>query len=378
MTISAATTPRAPAFILVVDDDPTARALARAALEPHLGTVAEAEDGLEAVKVLESGAFDLAVVDLDMPVMDGFGVIERARAREETRHLPIIIITGREDVVAIERAFALGATSFLCKPINWNIFRHQVAYVLNVARAEQETRVAKERAERRADVRDRALAAVARVFARRSGDATDRARLKGAIARVKRATEILSGQTPVVREADTAAGLVARAIEAVRAECGPEEAARIEISGKLELALVCDRGLAAEAMKEVLANAVRFSPHAEKVSLAVLSAAPDRLRFEISDRGPGMPEHLLAHAFEPFRSDPSEASGRLGVGLALAKAIVEAHDGRIGILSEPGSGTEVFLTFPAETSHRRYRGAVTPAPGNFASRLAEAAGAFDT
>ena len=141
-----------PITALVVDDDPTSRLLVGVALEGHLATV-EAENGLVAVHALEAQTFDIAIVDLDMPVMDGFGVIERARARPETRHLPIIVVTGRDDIVAIERAFALGATSFLSKPINWNIFRHQVGYVLKVARAEREIRTARDKAERLASFR---------------------------------------------------------------------------------------------------------------------------------------------------------------------------------------------------------------------------------
>src|SRR3712207_1103720 len=153
-----------PPTVLVADDDPTSRVLVGAALDGHFSKIVEAENGLLAVQALERENFDVAIVDLDMPVMDGFGVIERARARAETRYLPIIVITGRDDVVAIERAFALGATSFLAKPINWNIFRHQVGYDLQVARIERETRIAKERVERIAAFRERGIAALQKEF----------------------------------------------------------------------------------------------------------------------------------------------------------------------------------------------------------------------
>ena len=137
--------------------------------------------------------------------MDGFGVIERARARPATRHLPIIVVTGRDDVVAIERAFALGATSFLCKPINWNVFRHQVGYVLRVADGERELRDAKEQAERQTLLRARALSALEREITAAVGCITaspppspsalrtSAARLRSVLDRVKHASDILAG-----------------------------------------------------------------------------------------------------------------------------------------------------------------------------------------
>ena len=133
--------------MLVVDDDPTSRTLAGAALAGHVSLVREAENGRVAVERMEEEEFDLAIVDLEMPVLDGFGVVEWARAQARTRHLPIIIVTGRDDVVAIERAFALGATSFLCKPINWNVLRHQVRYVHRTAKLERAIRGEKARVE---------------------------------------------------------------------------------------------------------------------------------------------------------------------------------------------------------------------------------------
>ena len=116
-----------PDAILVADDDPTQRLIVTQTLGDEFGPVVEAENGKIAVDRLGERAFRLAVVDLDMPVLDGFGVIANARAAPETRFLPIIVVTSRDDVVAIERAFALGATSFICKPLNWSIFRHQSA-----------------------------------------------------------------------------------------------------------------------------------------------------------------------------------------------------------------------------------------------------------
>lgn len=357
-----------PPTVMVADDDPTSRVLVGAALEGHFSRIVEAENGLLAVQALERESFDVAIVDLDMPVMDGFGVIERARARAETRYLPIIVITGRDDVVAIERAFALGATSFLAKPINWNIFRHQVGYVLQVARVERETRTAKERAERIAAFRERGIAALQKEFGK-AADAIIRAaaeasepgqaraigelgatgvRLRDVLVRLRRASEILTGMLEPEPRRVRAGRIASSAIDRVKAALGAYAAERIEVAAGLgDVEIMCDPPLAAEALASVLENALLFS-HGE-VSIAVVSAPPDRVRFEVQDRGRGIPEYMLDVGFEAFRPGGPHSDDRLhlGLGIPTAKALVEQQGGYFDLMSEFGRGTEAFLSFPA-------------------------------
>jgi PleD family two-component response regulator len=61
--------------------------------------------------------------------MDGFEALKRMRERRETAELPVIVVTGREDVKAIDRAFDAGATSFVVKPINWRLLSYQIRFV---------------------------------------------------------------------------------------------------------------------------------------------------------------------------------------------------------------------------------------------------------
>ena len=352
----------ASARVLVADDDPTSRLLVGAALEGHVRGLEDVENGLEAVRALEKSTFDIAILDLDMPVMDGFGVIERARLRPETRHLPIIVVTGRDDVVAIERAFALGATSFLCKPINWSIFRHQVGYVLQVARQEAETRRAKDRAERLAAFRGSGLSvieariaeAAARLSKLGSADGAlpaDEVRQAGrqldaVLQRVRRASDLLTDAATFEPTRVGAADIAAAAIERMQADL-PGSAARIERHGDWSLDLACDREQGAVALEEVLRNAVQVSPTGARVRLGVVAAPNERIRFEVADAGPGIPEHLLERGIEALPAGGGSGRVSPGLGLATARMIVERHGGHFSMMSETGRGTEVFLSFPA-------------------------------
>lgn len=130
----------APSRVLVADDDPILREFAAVHLATPTVEVEVAEDGILALDRLSKGGIDIALVDLDMPRMNGFELIERIRWDEQLKHLPIVVATGREDMEAIDRAFALGANSFVVKPLNWRLLSHQLAYVLRNSRAEDDVR----------------------------------------------------------------------------------------------------------------------------------------------------------------------------------------------------------------------------------------------
>lgn len=122
--------------ILFVDDDPILREFAQVNLATSTARVDVAADGQAALDALRVWRYDLLLVDLEMPVIDGYELLERLRADPVTAHLPIIVETGREDVDAIDRAYRAGATAFVTKPLNWRLLSYQIRFTLRAARAE--------------------------------------------------------------------------------------------------------------------------------------------------------------------------------------------------------------------------------------------------
>ncbi len=122
------------ARILAVDDDPIMREFAGVYLASPTTEVETANGGLAALDAVAKQAFDLVLLDIDMPGMTGFEVLERLRADPRTQGLPVIVVTGREDIVSIDRAYELGATSFISKPVNWRLLAYQIRYVLRASR----------------------------------------------------------------------------------------------------------------------------------------------------------------------------------------------------------------------------------------------------
>jgi DNA-binding response OmpR family regulator len=120
--------------ILVVDDDPILREFASVYLTTPKSTVALAANASTALELLAREQFDIALIDIDMPGMDGFELVECIRGQNKLRNLPIVMVTGREDIVSIDRAYAVGATSFATKPVNWRQLSHQLRYVIRASK----------------------------------------------------------------------------------------------------------------------------------------------------------------------------------------------------------------------------------------------------
>jgi diguanylate cyclase (GGDEF)-like protein len=122
-------------LVLVVDDDAMARLLERDALEQAGFTVEEADDGVSAVSAFERLHPDVVLLDVMMPEMDGFSACKQIRKLPGGDMTPISIVTGLDDLDSIDRAYEVGATDFIPKPINWGVLAHHVRYMLRSSRA---------------------------------------------------------------------------------------------------------------------------------------------------------------------------------------------------------------------------------------------------
>lgn len=120
--------------ILVTDDDPIMREFASVYLATDTASVETADCGETGLLRLAEGEYDIALVDLDMPGISGFEMIERIRADARLATLPIVVVTSNEDIASVDRAYQAGATSFVTKPVNWRLLSYQLRYVLRAQR----------------------------------------------------------------------------------------------------------------------------------------------------------------------------------------------------------------------------------------------------
>ena len=114
------------ARILVVDDTEANRDLLVRRLQRQGHTTETANDGREALDMLAGGDFDLVLLDIMMPEVNGYEVLERMRADDRLRHVPVILISALGDTDSIIKGIELGADDYLPKPFNPHILRARV------------------------------------------------------------------------------------------------------------------------------------------------------------------------------------------------------------------------------------------------------------
>ncbi|MBW0093328.1 response regulator [Pseudonocardia sp. KRD-184] len=179
--------------VLVVDDDPVNRLLLRRALEREGLDVELAVDGGQGWELVSGGGFDLVLLDIVMPVLDGYAVLARMRAQEATAALPVVVISGSDDRDGVVRCIELGADDFLPKPFDPAVlrarlgaglarkrladlereYREQVGHVVDAAAAVERGEFHPGRLDAVA-ARDDALGLLARVFGRMAHEVAQR------------------------------------------------------------------------------------------------------------------------------------------------------------------------------------------------------------
>jgi NtrC-family two-component system sensor histidine kinase KinB len=157
----------------------------------------------------------------------------------------------------------------------------------------------------------------------------------------------LYARTRALERSDVAAdALLRRALERFEDQARQRQVAlTLDCSGGLPL-LSVDCGLLDRVLDNLLGNALRNTPKGGAVRLSC-RAGPGQLLIEVSDSGPGIPGARLARVFEPFVQVGGKTGGA-GLGLAMCREIIEQHEGRIDVASEPGQGTRFTVRLPVQ------------------------------
>lgn len=123
--------------ILVVDDDEVIRLLLHQFLEGVGYSVVEAVDGYQALEKVTGSSFDLVIMDIAMPGIDGPGVCEQIRSTMKNPP-PVLMITALDDEDTVERSFKAGAVDYIRKPIRWSVLKNRIHYIIGSYRSKLE------------------------------------------------------------------------------------------------------------------------------------------------------------------------------------------------------------------------------------------------
>jgi CheY-like chemotaxis protein len=119
-----------PIHILAVDDNRMSRLKLARTLEGGGYSVSQADGGRTALDMLRSGAFDLVLLDILMPEVDGFQVLREMKNDADLKKVPVIVISGLEDMDSVDRCLAAGADDFLSKPVDPTVLQDHARKLL--------------------------------------------------------------------------------------------------------------------------------------------------------------------------------------------------------------------------------------------------------
>jgi signal transduction histidine kinase len=372
------------ALILVVDDDPGVCLVMRETLESAGFAVIEASDGVEGCRQYEEHHPDLLLVDIIMPRMDGYELCRELRKRPQSANVPIVMVTGLDDVSSIARAYDAGATDFMSKPGNWAILNYRVRYVLRaeeLRRNQERLIAAKEVAEEANRSKSVFLANMshelrtplnaiigfsgmihARMFGPLSDKYVEYAKIIGASGRHLLAiiNDILDTAKAdsdklllVEQKVDLAevVGLGSQIVQEIAREAGIDFASEIE--GPMPK-VFGDPAKLTQILVNLLTNAIKFSEPGGRVRLKVGQALNQGVTFSVEDTGIGMSADEIAIALQPFGQIDTGLTRKhdgVGLGLPLTKRLIELHGGAMEIKSRPGKGTVVTVKLPETRSY---------------------------
>jgi signal transduction histidine kinase len=341
----------------------------------------KARSGTAALEMLLQYDVALAILDVQMPEMDGYELAELMRGTERTRRVPIIFVTaGAADRQRRFRGYETGAVDFLNKPIEPDILRSKASVFFELYQQRHQIAAQRDELKAYADAlteadrrKDEFLATLAHELRNplspiRNGldilrasptapraeeirDMMDRqlshlVRLVDDLLDVSRVSQ---GKVELRKEQIALSELLKTAVEASNPLI---DAARHELIMDVpdqEVWLDADLTRLSQVISNLLNNAAKYTPEGGRI---VLSARRDRgeVAIAVSDNGIGIPTDMLPRVFELFtqvRDNLDRSHGGLGIGLALVKQLVEMHGGSITAQSAgPGKGSSFRLRLP--------------------------------
>jgi signal transduction histidine kinase len=391
------------ASVLLVDDTPANLIALGAVLQPLGIRLVEARSGAEALACASEESFAVALLDVQMPEMDGFEVARKLRDSSHGAELPILFLTAiHRDEHYARKGYASGGADYITKPFDPDVLRARVKAFVDLFHQRERLRL--QQVGERTRERDNALERLAALLesersARHEAEVANRAKDEflatvshelrtplnailgwSVIAQRHVSTpEVERALSTIERNARAQMRIIEDVLDLGRMLTGKMrlEIAETKVSDPIEGALLAVRPAAdskgvtlrtviddstglisadAERLQQVvwnlLSNAIKFTPSGGHVELFA-GRVKEKLTIRVRDDGQGIPPDFLPHLFEAFRQGDGSSTrrhGGLGLGLAIVRQLVHAHGGDITAQSD-GEGTGATFTIELPTRY---------------------------
>jgi signal transduction histidine kinase len=352
--------------ILVVDDQPTNIKVIASILGQKY-SLGFANNGVNALKVLEKTLPDLILLDIMMPEMDGFEVCKRIKENEKTKEIPIIFLTAKSEIADVVKGFNMGAVDYITKPFNPIEMEVRVKNHLKLYHSRKEIEQINKEKDKffsiiAHDLRSPFNAIVG--FSQLLLDQVKRRDFEG--------IEEYAGI--ILRSSELALGLQSNLLEWAQSQTGRIEfnATKFEIDKlitdiavlfddianqksitlSLELlpnaTVLGDKAMISTVLRNLISNSIKYTKPGGKITVSA-SADENEVRISVSDTGIGISQNAIGNLFriDQNQSTPgTQDELGTGLGLILCKEFVETHGGSISVESEINKGSTFTFTLP--------------------------------
>jgi len=377
--------------ILLVDDQPKNIQVAGTLLAANGYEVEFATDGFKALEWLSEGGFDLVLLDVMMPGMDGFETCKRLKKLPGGMDIPVIFLTAKTDTDSLVEGFESGGIDYLTKPFQAEELMVRVRTHLEMKQLRAKLKDTNKWLQSEVDLKtvqlqDRNLELQNALSKLQTLDSSKNNFLKIISHEIRTPLNGIIGATFLLRQmADTAdkkeffdmfeisikrlenfsfsalqiTELQANTGQVPRQQIGMNElfneAKNISLieqhrmfsleSADLNKMLFVNKALFVTALVKLFDNSIRYSPQDSRITVRVSEQAGG-IRFMVMDEGPGFSDEVLLRKFELFVTGETHIDKNPGLSLPLVKFIIEAHGGKIDLYNNPSGGAVVDLTIP--------------------------------
>jgi signal transduction histidine kinase len=356
--------------VLIVDDMLSIRKVVAELVKPLGASIHEAQNGHDAIEKIIRTEYDVVLMDIEMPLMDGITALKQIRNVHNYLHLPVIMMTGLDDDSLITEAFNEGANDYVRKPIHAEEVVARIRSVIERKRYEREMFLSKRIAERSNQAKSEfvthlshelktplnAIYGFAQLLEMETLNNEQMEFVRNILKACQNQQELINDSLDLAK---IEAGSLNLKIEEVSLLDALKEsftitqplADRSQIhlnrpkKAEADVILEADKKRLVQVLLNLITNAIKYNKPQGEVTFTIKPLPNNRIRLGITDTGIGIAEHQLPYLYESFNrlnAKDLDIEGT-GIGLSLTKKMIEGMGGFLDVESIEGKGSTFWM-----------------------------------
>ncbi len=361
--------------ILLVDDNPINIRVAAKILRLNQYNISFSLSGKDAIQKAQSVDFDLILLDIMMPEMDGYEVCKRLKEDSRTSRIPVIFLTAKTEPENVVKAFELGGADYVTKPFNGKELLSRVSTHVRLKRWGEQLEEANLKLKEANDTKDKMFSIISHDLLGPFGNIRESLNM---IANDEVSMDEKSMQSflkAIWNSINTAYSLLENLLYWARSQqgrmvykpkmidlnqmvhetftllSGLAANKSIELKSNLikEYKVFADKNAVKTILRNLVSNAIKFTNPGGTISVKISDINNDFVQISVIDTGIGMNDEELKRIFKKYKADPkwgTRGEKGVGLGLVITREFVEKHGGDLWVESREGDGSKFHFTLP--------------------------------